>query len=259
MPVPVEDEATVLVVEPSRTVSSLVVATLGQFGLTSVTAGSAAQAAAVLDETRPRLVIASYVLPDTNGISFIAEVKKSPDYARVPAVLVSSDAGAHEDSDETGPDLYIQKTQGAIRDDLSDYLGLVGLGTPTDWNESRLNNSSILVVDDDRVHQVVLKRTLETVGATVAVAGDGQAAVQKVLEGNYRLLLIDIEMPVMNGWQAIERIRALGITTPTIAVTGHRHPSMVHQSREAGFNGLLAKPVDRNALLACCARHVSLE
>ncbi|HOA53987.1 MAG TPA: response regulator, partial [Thermogutta sp.] len=76
-------------------------------------------------------------------------------------------------------------------------------------------------------------------------------AVQKGKQ--YDLLLMDVEMPVMDGPQAVRQLRAIGCQTPIVALTAHTDPVCVQQFLQSGYTGLIPKPVDRDGLLEAVA------
>ena len=93
-------------------------------------------------------------------------------------------------------------------------------------------------------------------GADVSAAENGQEAVELFAsepEGTFALILMDVQMPVMNGYEAVRRIRASGKadaeTVPIYAMTANTFAEDIAKAREAGMNGHIAKPIDINALM----------
>ena len=112
---------------------------------------------------------------------------------------------------------------------------------------------SVLIAEDNPVNLMVAKRMLEIMGHTVASAGDGAKAVEMGLAGNYDLVLMDCELPVMDGIEATRRLRAAGFTTPIVALTAHALAELEEQAMEAGIDLWLTKPVTRDRLEAAIA------
>ncbi|MEN1760823.1 response regulator [Anoxynatronum sibiricum] len=104
----------------------------------------------------------------------------------------------------------------------------------------------ILVVDDDFSSRLVTKMSLEKMGCKVDTAIDGQAALDMVKETEYQMIMMDCQMPVMDGYEATRWIRqierAQGRATPIIAVTAKVLPGDREKCLEAGMDGFLAKP-----------------
>jgi CheY-like chemotaxis protein/anti-sigma regulatory factor (Ser/Thr protein kinase) len=120
----------------------------------------------------------------------------------------------------------------------------------------------ILIAEDNKVNQVVVSRMLERAGHTVAIAADGLQAVEMCSSGAFDLVLMDVHMPVLDGFEATARIReserAKGIRTPLIALTANAMNGDRERCLEAGMDGYLSKPVGRDELLETIACYTSV-
>jgi CheY-like chemotaxis protein len=106
----------------------------------------------------------------------------------------------------------------------------------------------ILLVEDNVVNQKVACRLLEKLGYRVDVAGDGAAAVKAWESGKYDLILMDCQMPEMDGYEASRKIRRLerdGQRIPIVALTAHAMKGADAECTAAGMDDFLTKPVDR--------------
>ncbi|HYE44606.1 MAG TPA: PAS domain S-box protein [Caulobacter sp.] len=116
---------------------------------------------------------------------------------------------------------------------------------------------SVLVVEDNPTNRMIAVKLLETLGASATTAQDGFAGVEAARAGAFDLILMDIQMPGIDGVEAARRVRALGgqaAQVPIIALTAN---VMAHQTRaylEAGMDGVVSKPLSPSALLAEIAR-----
>ena len=122
----------------------------------------------------------------------------------------------------------------------------------TDAPVSRMRGR-LLLVEDNAINQELALATLTTAGHTVDVVGDGAAAVQAVERGNYDLVLMDVQMPGMNGMTATRRIRQLrtpSATVPVIAMTANVLPDQIRRFREAGMDDHVGKPFNQAKLCA---------
>lgn len=108
---------------------------------------------------------------------------------------------------------------------------------------------AILLVEDNEMNRDMLSRRLERKGYTIAMAVDGQQAVDMAATTNPDLILMDMSLPVLDGWEATRRIRATGNTVPIIALTAHAMDGDERQAREAGCDDYDTKPVDLPRLL----------
>lgn len=110
----------------------------------------------------------------------------------------------------------------------------------------------ILVADDIVLNQLVVQGLLQAAGHDVTLVGDGAAAVDMVQKQEFDLVLMDMEMPVMDGIAATRAIRDLPGQVhdiPILALTANAMPEEIRRCRDAGMNDYLSKPIDRAALL----------
>jgi len=120
-------------------------------------------------------------------------------------------------------------------------------------------SSRILVAEDDSVSSLTCKRMLEKSGYSVTIAKDGQEALQRLTEQDFDLILMDVQMPVMDGVEATKTIRGasnLGSKSsiPIIAMTAYAMSGDKEKFLAAGMNDYIAKPVDKAALVEVIER-----
>ena len=109
--------------------------------------------------------------------------------------------------------------------------------------------ATILLVEDNEMNRDMLSRRLERKGYTVAIAVDGQQAVDMAAATPYELFLMDMSLPVLDGWEATRRIRAAENKVPIIALTAHAMDGDEQKAREAGCDDYDTKPVELSRLL----------
>ena len=126
------------------------------------------------------------------------------------------------------------------------------------------SGNNVLLVEDNRLNQEIAAEILRQVGIKVDIAGDGEIAVEKVKEaaaGQYDMILMDILMPRMNGYEATRQIRALDDPEksglPIVAMTANAFEEDKKEAENAGMNGHIAKPVDIDKLFEMLARFIS--
>jgi CheY-like chemotaxis protein len=118
----------------------------------------------------------------------------------------------------------------------------------------------ILLAEDNAVNQKVACRTLEKLGYRVDIAQDGDAAVKAWESGRYDLILMDCQMPVLDGYEATREIRrreTAGQRIPIIALTAHAMKGADIACKEAGMDEHLTKPINRVELDACLQRYLN--
>jgi CheY-like chemotaxis protein len=113
----------------------------------------------------------------------------------------------------------------------------------------------ILLAEDNMVNQTVARHQLARLGYEAVIVGNGTQAVDAVLAGKFDVILMDVQMPELDGFGATRRIRAAGISLPWIvALTAGVGSSDRELAKTAGMNDYLAKPLQPDALQACLAR-----
>jgi signal transduction histidine kinase/HPt (histidine-containing phosphotransfer) domain-containing protein/ActR/RegA family two-component response regulator len=117
----------------------------------------------------------------------------------------------------------------------------------------RCTGRRILVVDDEPVNQEIAKLLLEDVGGLVDTADDGAQAIAMALQTDYAIILMDMQMPNINGLDAAQKIRTLQAhrDTPIIAVTANAFAEDKTRCIEAGMNDVIIKPINLGALYTC--------
>jgi len=130
----------------------------------------------------------------------------------------------------------------------------VPLGTPQNPKEPRLGHISILVVDDSKDNQLLVSRILGSEGAQMGFANNGAEAIEKASQHSYDLILMDVQMPEMNGYEATQMLRKHGFQKPIISLTAHALREDYERSRKAGCDDHLTKPLDRDKLIETIVR-----
>lgn len=108
---------------------------------------------------------------------------------------------------------------------------------------------NILLVEDNLVNQKFALAVLSSAGHALTLARNGQEAVDHAREQGFDLILMDIQMPVMDGFEATRRIRRMGCTTPIIAMTAHAMGGLRDMCLETGMNDYVSKPIRASVLL----------
>lgn len=144
----------------------------------------------------------------------------------------------------------------------SDKMGISKQGTtinplPYGVNvDFALSNFHILVIEDSLDNQMLISWYLRHSGAKVDMANDGVDGLKKILENDYDVIIMDIQMPKMDGYETTQKIRDLGIQTPIVALTAHALSEERDKAMKIGCNDYLTKPFNRDSLIQTIASHL---
>ena len=116
-------------------------------------------------------------------------------------------------------------------------------------NDTKISGAKILLTDDSKDNQFLVGRILRSSGAVVEVADNGEEAVHKALAGSFDVVLMDLQMPVMDGYEATRALRQAGYKKPIIALTAHAMAEERVKTAAAGCDGHITKPVNKTELI----------
>ena len=100
---------------------------------------------------------------------------------------------------------------------------------------------------------LVAKKALESLGAIVVTAENGQEAIDKINDADFDIVLMDIQMPILDGYSATKRLRNMGFNRPIMALSANVYNDHIEKSHECGMNGHLQKPFTRLQLFHAVA------
>jgi CheY-like chemotaxis protein len=124
-----------------------------------------------------------------------------------------------------------------------------------DLSTSQLYN--ILVVEDNKINQVVTKKMIEVSNMSCTIVDDGFAALVALERESFDIVLMDINMPLINGFDTSRKIREKGITIPIIALTAFDKQEVAEQAISAGMNDVLMKPFESSMLFQVIQNQVN--
>ncbi|WP_185731276.1 ATP-binding protein [Larkinella rosea] len=122
-----------------------------------------------------------------------------------------------------------------------------------------LQDICILLVEDNAMNVLLAKSVLDRLGASVEVANNGREAVDMLDSSRHRLILMDLQMPVMDGYEATRLIRQRKETLPIIALTASLAQEVDEDAKQAGLNEILVKPYNPGSLMQVIVRHLKLQ
>ena len=244
----------VLVVDDHETNRQILEHYLCNWGMSVVMAESGAQALEVLEqaranETRFDVAILDGMMPELDGWELARWIKGEESVARLPLILLSS-VDVRSDQERKAEELFAvcltkPVRQSCLFDAMAAVVGRnagLGMSRPlpepdaasrwkaeasADWAQGDPVIAHLLLVEDNPVNQEVARLTLEWLGYSVDVAEDGQEAVEARFLGDYAAVLMDCQMPVMDGFEATRQIRARE------ASNGERETSSVGEAPSA--------------------------
>lgn len=114
-----------------------------------------------------------------------------------------------------------------------------------DFSEVEVRNRAVLLAEDNLDNQLLISMYLRRMGLEVEVAENGLQAVEKAQQKNYDLILMDMQMPIMNGMDATKSLRSMGYINPIVALTANAMKEDVEKFYTAGCNNFIAKPINR--------------
>ncbi|MGD9016631.1 MAG: response regulator, partial [Desulfobacterales bacterium] len=259
----------VLVVDDNPTSREILSTMLTAFGFETVPAPSAEEGLAELEGTagsRPfDLVIMDWRMPGMDGIEAGRRIKNHSSLSKIPAVILITAYGRQEiikQVEKAGFDGFLLKPVspsvlfdavmqafGRITDDAARRLDPSADDGPA---APRLDGSRLLVVEDNDINRQVAQEILAGAGAVVALAENGKEALDVLARERFDAVLMDVQMPVMDGYTATRKIRQdMGLTDlPVIAMTAHAMAGDREKSLDAGMNAHINKPIDPDELVS---------
>lgn len=268
----------VLVVDDNAAARDTLVQICESFGWLTWTAASGFEAIeqverAVSDGSPFDLICMDWVMPGMDGLAAIHAIR-GMEKSHEPVILMVSardreQLRARISEGRVGPDGCLMKpiTPSMLLDEVSRVArqGTAALcrDTPQHEEPSPLAGLRILLAEDNPLNQQVAQEMLERAGAAVVVVENGEQAIAAWEEApdGFDVLLMDVQMPVLNGYAAARRLRELGASLPIIAMTANALASDRRACLQAGMNEHIAKPIDSrgliNTLLQQCGKEVS--
>jgi len=255
----------VLVIDDNATNRLIVRETLNAWGCRTDEAASGESGLAALQAAADgdpfRLVVLDLQMPGMDGRETAQRIQADPRLAAVPLILLSS-VGALTATREMGFAVALAKP---ARQATLLRAVLASLGEAPDETGARsaakpdrlVGRLRVLLADDNKINRMVALAMLDKFGCATDAVEDGRAAVEAVANNEYDLVLMDVQMPDMDGFEATTEIRrtiAHGRDLPIIAMTAYAMEGDEARCLAAGMDGYIAKPVTLAALGRTLAR-----
>lgn len=270
-PMQVIANTSVLVVDDNATNRFILNKSLTSWGITVFEASSGQEALIHLaGNPGIRLVILDYQMPEMDGLALAHAIRSTVPQTQPRLILLSS-GGEIPDDRLAGLDIATTMTKPVRQSRLFDVVVTTldtekSLTVPVATSEITVQGDlsqnplyRILLVEDNRANQLLARRLLEQIGYTVDIAEDGQMAVDRVGSQHYDVIVMDIQMPVMDGFAATKAIRLWENDhqlprTPVIALTAHAIEGYREECIKNGMDDYITKPIKKSVLLNTVAQ-----
>jgi two-component system sensor histidine kinase/response regulator len=211
------------------------------------------------------LVISDYHMPDMDGLQFFNSVKKLKSLCKQPSFMIVTGDGREKAIDElesSQVDCYLFKP--INRSDLFDAIIRImnkqnirkkdkekveKKAAKSNWENE---NIQLLLVEDNEINQEVAQELLERAGFSITIANNGKEGVEAAYKWDFDCILMDIQMPIMDGFEATKIIKTdtKNKNTPILAMTANAMVNDIEDCRNAGMDDHIPKPIDPKKLLS---------
>jgi len=252
----------VLVVDPSASSRASLGEVLRQFGMKPVLAADASGALAALEGAAFPLVLLDREKACPSRFELLDQIRRLDQAPRIVMITSARDGCLPEECRDSGVDAFVSKPveESYLERVLHNLVNGVAVDRPTcDQPQAEVATEGlgvslrVLLVEDNLVNQRVAAAVLKRRGHRVTIASDGREGVNAVLSETFDVVLMDVQMPVMNGWEATAAIRAReresGSHLPIIAMTAHAMQDDIDRCLASGMDSYVSKPFQIEVLM----------
>ena len=269
------DAPRLLIVDDSAVARSIIGRMVANLGYEAAAAASGEEALAVLRRAardRPfDLVLLDWCMPGTDGFEAARRIRQDPELPAPPRIVLMTaygDEAVLREVEAQGLDGFLAKpvTPSDLLDEIMNAVGgrphrrlpaAPGKGASAGELEL-IRGARVLLVEDNDFNQLVATDLLAMIGVEATLARNGQEALEKVSGGRFQAVLMDLQMPVMDGYEATRRLRAdpalAGL--PILAMTAHAMAQERDRCLALGMNDYLTKPINPDDLAITLARWI---
>ena len=270
----------ILVVDDNKSAREILYEQLSSLKFIVDVACSAQQGLEILqkayDESSPyQLIIVDWQMPEISGVEMLLSIKHNYQDKNLLIIMLTG-FGQHEMREElkkhnvsadgilskpiSSSKLYNEILLASGVKQIED-IDNINKNTGTQEHINKLYNANILLVEDNDINQELAKELLEGKGIKVTIANDGQQAIEILSKDGFDAILMDCQMPVMDGYQATKYIRNVLKNTniPIIAMTANVMTGDRQKVLDVGMNDLIGKPIDIVSMFSTMAKWISIE
>jgi two-component system sensor histidine kinase/response regulator len=256
----------VLIVDDIPAARESLASKLKLYQFSTVLVGSVDEALQRLAQDSFDLVLADELMPMRGGLDLLKALRTDARHARLPFILLSLFGAEHDTAErEYRPNaIGLKPIRAALLANLVDQV-LTGK-TPhapsirsSSQSRPTFRGNKILLVEDNPVNQRVAQRTLQNLAAEVTIANNGAEALERIAASNFDAVLMDCQMPVMDGFTATRRIREMELSRgakrlPIIALTANVMSEDREKCLAAGMDAHLGKPIEPAQVIETLSR-----
>ncbi len=265
------DNKKVLIVDDNETWQEILSALLENFGFSVVVAKGGEHALQIIGgcDNSYDLILMDWNMPGIDGIETTKKLKEACALKTPTIIMVSSfrQESIVKLAKGVGIDLFLQKPinpsmlynilAGLFLEDV--FYSFVQTKEQSNGkiDIALLSGSRILLTEDNTTNQEIILGLLEGSGIDIDTAYNGQEAVDKFKQNRYELILMDIQMPIMDGYEATKLIRELDNLVPIVALTANAMKEDAERTKNAGMNAHLNKPIEVEKLYSVLLEFIS--
>jgi len=250
-------DSNILIVDDDVPTLNLIKEAVSNLGFNAVAESHSSKVNSLIENMHLDLSIIDLDMPELNGFDLIKEIKSNPKFSNLPVIIYTGKENYQDDLKKIdGLFEYLLEKNSTNIEDLSATINAMinRYDEPATPEELIKKNDviKILLVEDYKHSQIIVTRLLKKNNfENIAVVENGLEALKEVQNQKYDLILMDMQMPIMNGFEATEKIRLLPDykDTPIIALTAFAMKGDREKCLDAGATDYISKPIDSNEFI----------
>ncbi|PJC86860.1 hypothetical protein CSW98_07655 [Vibrio sp. HA2012] len=267
----------ILVTDDNATTRGIICHMLNNFNFSVTEKTSGRETITALEQSKENnvhydIVIIDWDMPVLDGVETVRQIRENPSIHKPPAIVLTT-SYSKDSLPELTADMNIAGTltkpvtPSGLLDAVLSALGknIISTSHKKEKHQNvaqarkKLNGASILLVEDNDINQELALELLTDAGLSVALAGNGQEAIEKLHKGSFDGILMDCQMPVMDGYTATQSIRKEPryAQLPIIAMTANVMPGDKEKVLLSGMNDHIAKPIDIEEMFITMAHWIT--
>jgi CheY-like chemotaxis protein len=206
------------------------------------------QAIKISKEKIPDIILSAFLTPAINGIEIQKSLGRKSQTANIPIFFISEKKNQTllETAFPNGNNYLLPPYSSEKL--LNKINQLISNGSNKNNKVSKNTIVTIMVVDDIEINRNLIEDLLNNGSYKILKSASGKDSIKKIEEKKIDLILLDIEMPIMNGWQTIEHYKKMKLKIPVLAMSAHGNKDFEEKCKVTGFSGIVPKPINRMQL-----------